>query len=210
MKNPIVHIVDDDEELRDALSFLFQSREVMVETYASAEDFIARHSPQLEGCIVLDVRMEGMSGLELLERHKALKINLPVILLTGHGDVPMAVEAIKKGAHDFIEKPFNDNELVNKVLAAIESHNKKSENIFQNDEVLRRIDGLSTRERQVMDELLSGKPNKVIAHDLNIVLRTVEVHRARIFQKMGVRGAIELANLIGKLSTTEIHDSLQS
>ena len=202
MKNPVVHIVDDDEELRDALSFLFHSREVIVETYASAEDFIARHTPELEGCIVLDVRMEGMSGLELLERLNVLKINLPVILLTGHGDVPMAVEAIKKGAHDFIEKPFNDNELVNKVLAAIENHSKKSLNTMQNEDVLRRISGLSIRERQVMDELLSGKPNKVIAHDLDIVPRTVEVHRARIFQKMGVRGAIELANLIGKISTT--------
>ena len=202
MKNPVVHIVDDDEELRDALSFLFHSREVIVETYASAEDFIARHTPELEGCIVLDVRMEGMSGLELLERLNVLKIDLPVILLTGHGDVPMAVEAIKKGAHDFIEKPFNDNELVNKVLAAIENHSKKSQNTMQNEDVLRRISSLSMRERQVMDELLSGKPNKVIAHDLDIVPRTVEVHRARIFQKMGVRGAIELANLVGKLSTT--------
>jgi len=202
MKNPIVHIVDDDEELRDALSFLFHSREVIVETYASAEDFIASHSPELEGCVVLDVRMEGMSGLELLERLNVLKINLPVILLTGHGDVPMAVEAIKKGAHDFIEKPFNDNELVNKVLGAIESHCKKNQNNTQNEDILRRISDLSIRERQVMDELLSGKPNKVIAHDLDIVQRTVEVHRARIFQKMGVRGAVELAHLIGKLSTT--------
>ena len=201
MKNPVVHIVDDDE-LRDALSFLFHSREVIVETYASAEDFIVRHTPELEGCIVLDVRMEGMSGLELLERLNVSKINLPVILLTGHGDVPMAVEAIKKGAHDFIEKPFNDNEMVNKVLAAIENHSKKSQNTMQNEDVLRRISSLSIRERQVMDELLSGKPNKVIAHDLDIVPRTVEVHRARIFQKMGVRGAIELANLVGKISTT--------
>ena len=199
MQNPVVHIVDDDEELRDALAFLFNSRAVIVETYASAENFIASCSTQLEGCIVLDVRMEGMSGLELLERLNVLKINLPVILLTGHGDVPMAVEAIKKGAHDFIEKPFNDNELVNKVLAAIASHGKRSEGATQHNDVLRRISGLSTRERQVMDELLSGKPNKVIAHDLDIVPRTVEVHRARIFQKMGVRGAIELANLIGKL-----------
>ena len=201
MKNPVVHIVDDDEELRDALSFLFHSREVIVETYASAEEFIGRNTPELDGCIVLDVRMEGMSGLELLERLNVLKINLPVILLTGHGDVPMAVEAIKKGAHDFIEKPFNDNELVNKVLVAIENHSKKNKNTVQNGDVLRRISSLSTRERQVMDELLSGKPNKVIAHDLDIVPRTVEVHRARIFQKMGVRGAVELANLLGKIST---------
>ena len=201
MPNPLVHIIDDDEELREALAFLFDSRAVGVETYASAESFIARCLAPVGGCILLDVRMDGMSGLELLDRLKTMKINLPVILLTGHGDVPMAVEAIKKGALDFIEKPFNDNELVNKVLAAIASHDKGAASTVHRNEVLHRLDGLSKRERQVMDELLLGKPNKLIAHELRIVPRTVEVHRARIFQKMGVRGAIELANLIGQISS---------
>lgn len=208
--SPVVHIVDDDDELRSALTFLFQSRDVAVEAYSSGEEFLGKCGVELDGCLLLDVRMKGMSGLELLNQLMAQKVHIPIILLTGHGDVPMAVEAIKKGAHDFIEKPFNDNELVNKVLAAIDIQNLNSSHADKKSALMKKIKTLSAREHQVMNALLSGLPNKVIAHNLQIVPRTVEVHRARIFQKMGVRGAIELANLIGKLSTVELHDSLQS
>ena len=208
--NPVVHIVDDDDELRSALTFLFQSRDVVVETYSSGEEFLEKFGIELDGCLLLDVRMKGMSGLELLNQLNLQNVHIPIILLTGHGDVPMAVEAIKNGAHDFIEKPFNDNELVNKVLAAIAVQNLRNSQVDPKSALIKRIESLSTRERQIMNALLSGLPNKVIAYNLQIVPRTVEVHRASMFKKMGVRGAVELANLIAKLSTSELRHTLQA
>lgn len=193
MTAPTVHVVDDDDAIRDALSWLLRSRGLPARTWPSAEAFLAEWSEPLRGCVVLDVRMDGMSGVELFERLLALGSRLPVIFLTGHGDVPLAVSALKRGAFDFVEKPFNDNDLVDRVVAALgqeESLRRASET---EADVAGRLGALTERERQVMERILAGDYNKQIAEGLGITVRTVEVHRARVFEKMGVRSAVELA-----------------
>jgi two-component system response regulator DctR len=198
MSSGVVYIVDDDEAIRDALAWLFQSRGVTVETFASAEAFLDGWSAERRGCLVLDIRMDGMTGLELFDRLLHQDSRLPVIFLTGHGDVPMAVSALKKGARDFIEKPFNDNELVDKVIEALTWDASQRESDADAASLAARLASLTLRERQVMDLVLAGKLNKVIADDLGITMRTVEVHRAHAFEKMGVRTAVELATLMSQ------------
>jgi two-component system response regulator DctR len=198
MTEGVVYIVDDDEAIRDALGWLFQSRGVSAECYASAEDFLAAWRDGCSGCLVLDIRMEGMTGLELFDRLYETGARLPVIFLTGHGDVPMAVSALKKGARDFVEKPFNDNDLVDKVIEALEWEARRLESDADAASLAQRLDSLTLRERQVMEKVLAGKLNKVIADDLGITMRTVEVHRAHLFEKMGVKTAVELAQLLSQ------------
>ncbi len=197
MTAPTVHVVDDDEAIRDALSWLLRSRGVAARTWSSAEAFLAEWSEATRGCLVLDVRMDGMSGVELFERLAAQGSRMPVIFLTGHGDVPLAVSALKKGAFDFVEKPFNDNELVDRILAAVKQDEALRERARSEASVAARLAELTPREREVMERVLAGDYNKTIADALGIAVRTVEVHRARIFEKMGVRSAVELAGLIG-------------
>ncbi|MGE5504663.1 MAG: response regulator transcription factor [Actinomycetota bacterium] len=192
----IVHIVDDDAAIRDALAWLLQSRGVEARAFESAEAFLAAWAPDMAGCLLLDIRMEGMSGLDLFQRLGELGSTLPVIFLTGHGDVPMAVTALKQGARDFVEKPFNDNELVDRIIAVLAWDAAQREARADADSVSARIGSLSERERQVMDLVLAGKLNKVIADELGISMRTVEVHRAHVFEKMGVRTAVDLARLL--------------
>jgi len=199
MSAPRVHIIDDDPAIRDALNWLFKSRNLSVTTWPSATAFLDGPWRELEGCLIVDIRMEGISGLELFERLKQLGCSLQVIFLTGHGDVPMAVDALKKGAHDFIEKPFSDNDLVDRVIAALDAEARQRERVSVRATIEARLATLSGREREVMDLLLAGKMNKVIADELGITMRTVEVHRARIFEKMSVRSAVELANLMASL-----------
>lgn len=196
MTKGIVFIVDDDEAIRDALAWLFQSRGVMAETFVSASDFLSSWTPGHRGCLVLDIRMDGMTGLELFDRLQEMESRLPVIFLTGHGDVPMAVSALKKGARDFVEKPFNDNDLVDRVIDALTWDAIQREGDADAASLAARLANLTLRERQVMDLVLAGKLNKVIADDLGITMRTVEVHRAHVFEKMGVRTAVELAQLM--------------
>ena len=196
MNTPQAHLVDDDEAIRDALSWLLKSRGIPSTTYASAEDFLAAWTPELAGCVVLDMRMTGMTGLDCFERLQKNESKMPVIFLTGHGDVPLAVATLKKGAFDFFEKPLNDNELANRVAEAIENHAQQRENNASTDSVNRRLSSLTTRERQIMDFVLTGKLNKIIAYELNISMRTVEVHRANIFEKMQVKTAVDLVNLL--------------
>jgi two-component system response regulator DctR len=150
----------------------------------------------LVGCLVLDVRMDGMSGLELFDRLLTRGCVMPVIFLTGHGDVPLAVAALKKGAYDFIEKPFNDNELVNRVLEALAIDAAHRQNLANKASLESRLATLTAREREVMELILAGRLNKLIADELSIAVRTVEVHRARIFEKMRVRSAVELSQLL--------------
>ncbi|HNC50976.1 MAG TPA: response regulator [Accumulibacter sp.] len=190
------YLIDDDEAIRDSLSWLLESRGVACRSYASAEEFLSAWNASLAGCILLDIRMEGMSGPELFDVLNERGNRLPVIFLTGHGDVPMAVSAIKKGAFDFVEKPCNDNELANRVIAALQLDARQRMAASDADSVNTLIDRLSTRERQVMERILAGKLNKVIADELAISMRTVEVHRANVFEKMGVRTAVELAQLL--------------
>jgi len=196
MSEPIVHVVDDDDAIRDALAWLLRSRGVTARTWASAEAFLAGCADGVQGCVVLDVRMEGMSGVELFDHLLAHGSRLPVIFLTGHGDVPLAVAALKKGAFDFVEKPFNDNDLVDRILAAVRHGESERERLESEAGVASRLAELTARERQVMERVLAGEFNKNIADALGIAVRTVEVHRARIFEKMGVRSAVELAQLL--------------
>ena len=191
-----VHLVDDDEAIRDSLSWLLQSRSLQCQTYPSAESFLAAWTPDLCGCLLLDIRMREMSGLELFDRLLENGNCLPVIFLTGHGDVPMAVGTLKKGAFDFVEKPFDDNQLVNRVLEAVELDNTRRATAASSDSLNERLARLTTRERQVMELILAGKFNKVVADELQISMRTVEVHRANLFEKMGVRTAVELSQLM--------------
>jgi two-component system response regulator DctR len=205
---PMVYLVDDEEVLREAMAWLLRSRRLLSESFASAEAFeamldtqIARHGPRWPGApsaLLLDVRMPGMSGLALFDRliERGLLPALPVVFLTGHGDVPTAVAAVKRGAFDFVEKPFAGNALVDRIeqaLAASQAHLLAQR---AGDAVARAVADLTEREREVMHQVIAGKPNKLIADALAISVRTVEVHRARLFDKMGVRSAVELANLL--------------
>lgn len=191
-----VHIVDDDEAIRDSLSWLFRSRGVGVVTWDSGESFLSGWSPELSGCILLDMRMEGMSGLEVFDKLIALNARQPVIFLTGHGDIPLAVECLKQGATDFLEKPFNDNNLVDRVLTALHKAKERADTVRQRDGMLRKRAQLSPRENEVLAMILEGLLNKQIADRLEITIRTVEVHRAHIMEKMGARNAVELARWI--------------
>lgn len=190
----LAYLVDDDEAIRDAVAWLLQSRGVASRSWPSAESFLADYECHMRGCLVLDIRMQSMSGLELFDRLVAAGCRLPTIFLTGHGDVPLAVAAIKKGAFDFIEKPFNDNELADKVIAALEQD--RVQPVTSGPSLEQRLERLTVREREVMTRILDGKYNKVIAAELNIAMRTVEVHRSRIFEKMEVKSAVELARLL--------------
>jgi len=201
---PTVYLVDDEDVVRDALAWLLRSRRLLSEGFASAEAFEAMLAtrpvgwPTSPACLLLDVRMPGTSGLVLFERlvERKLLDALPVIFLTGHGDVPTAVAAVKRGAFDFVEKPFADNALVDRIEQALAK--SATALLRQRDSVAvqRRLAELTERERDVMRLVIEGRPNKLIADELDISVRTVEVHRARVFEKMEVRSAVELANVL--------------
>ena len=196
MSTPQAHLVDDDDAIRDALAWQLESRGIPFAAYASAEEFLAAWTPQTSGCVVLDMRLSGMSGLDCFDRLRERDTTLPVIFLTGHGDVPLAVATLKKGAFDFFEKPFNDNELATRVEEAIGLDARQRAASASIDSVKSRLARLTSREKQIMERVLAGKFNKVIADELNISMRTVEVHRANLFDKMQVKTAVELANLL--------------
>jgi two-component system response regulator DctR len=196
MSQAQAHLVDDDDAIRDALAWLLTSRGIPHAAYDSAESFLASWTPETSGCIVLDMRMTGISGLDCFDQLLERKSTLPVIFLTGHGDVPMAVSTLKRGAFDFFEKPLNDNELATRIEEAMELDARQRAANATVDSVKARISTLTTRERQIMELVLLGKFNKVIADELNISMRTVEVHRANLFDKMQVKTAVELANLL--------------
>jgi two-component system response regulator DctR len=194
-----VHLVDDEAAVRDALTFLFQSHGLSARSYASGTEFLqALDGAALGGCVLLDVRMEPLSGLQVHDELLARACRLPVLFLTGHGDIPMAVEALHKGAFDFIEKPFSDTALVDRVLRALSVAEAQLASASQDGERQARFDSLSEREREVMTRVAAGKLNKVIADELCISMRTVEVHRARVFAKLEVRSAAELATLLAR------------
>ncbi len=195
MNTAKAHLVDDDEAIRDALAWLLKSRGLPHTSYDSAENFLANWTSESSGCIVLDMRMSGMSGLDCFDALIERKSNLPVIFLTGHGDVPLAVATLKRGAFDFFEKPFNDNDLVTRIEEAMALDTRQRARNATVDSVKARVSNLTTREQQIMELVLAGKYNKVIGDELNISMRTVEVHRAKLFDKMQVKTAIELANL---------------
>ncbi len=195
-EDALVYLVDDDEAIRDALAFLFRSRKLAVAEFPRGEALLAALPLRPLGCIVMDMRMDGLTGLETFDRLKAAGVTLPVVFLTGHGDVPIAVEALKKGAADFVEKPFNDNQLVDIVADCLLRRSEELCETAERDELARKLKSLSDREIAVLNLMLEGRLNKQIADDLSISIRTVEVHRARLLEKMGARNAVELAGVL--------------
>ena len=199
-----VHVVEDDGVLADALCLLLMSRGLGTAAYPSGEAFLASLDadwPSGPACVVMDVRMNGLSGIETFDTLRARKPHLPapVIFLTGHGDISMAVDSVKNGAFDFFEKPFNDNRLVDRVMQALQESASRLQQADSSGRIRGRLDRLTSRERDVMDLILKGKLNKIIADELGISMRTVEVHRSNVFSKMGVRSAVELARLLENL-----------
>ncbi|RST56070.1 response regulator transcription factor [Variovorax sp. MHTC-1] len=198
----LIFIVDDDASVREALAWLLRSRRLVSEHFASAEAFELRLTEEpladQPHCLLLDVRMPGTSGLVLFDRlaERGLLEVMPVIFLTGHADVPTAVDAVKRGAFDFCEKPFSDNALVDRIEHALGASLRAIEAQRARRLLVRRIEELTEREREVMRRVVEGLPNKLIAEQLSISVRTVEVHRARVFEKMEVKSAVELANLL--------------
>jgi two-component system response regulator FixJ len=193
--NTIVHLIDDDEAVRRATSFLLGTAGLAVMVHESAVQFLERLSDIQPGCIITDVRMPGMDGLELQRRLKEMSVAMPVIVMTGHADVPLAVQAMKAGAIDFIEKPFSDDTLLNAVRIAVEAHEKGGRSMVESAGTQAKIDLLSAREKQVLEGLLAGHPNKTIAYDLNLSPRTVETHRANIMIKMGANSLSDLVRM---------------
>ncbi|MCF7985887.1 MAG: response regulator transcription factor [Thiohalocapsa sp.] len=193
---PTVFIVDDDDEVREAISLLMDSVGLASETFDSAWAYLACFDPQRSGCLVLDVRMRHMSGLELQERLAEESIHPPVIIITGHGDVPMAVRAVKAGAVDFIEKPFNDQALLDAVHRAIEVDAENRGHALQVASLHERLERLTKREQEVLRQIVSGKRNKVIAADLGISQSTVEAHRAKVMEKLEARSLSELMRMM--------------
>ncbi|MEN9629643.1 MAG: hypothetical protein RJA10_2870 [Pseudomonadota bacterium] len=201
---PVVYLVDDEDVVRDALAWLLRSRRLLSEGFASADAFEAWLAPKLAAgdwpgspaCLVLDVRMPGTSGLVLFDRlaGRGLLQVLPILFLTGHGDVPTAVSAVKRGAFDFVEKPFSNNTLVDRIEQALTLSAQALAQRREQQAAARSLGDLTEREREVMHLVIAGRPNKLIADELSISVRTVEVHRARVFEKMNVKSAVELAN----------------
>lgn len=191
--NQVVFIVDDDKAVRDSLRLLMKSMGLDAETFVSGGEFLEQYQPKTSGCLVLDIRMPGISGLELQEQLVAKGIDLPIIFITGHGDVPMAVQAMKQGATDFIQKPFRDQELLDRVNDALQQDLSGRQHSVEKNEIMRRVDTLTPRELEIMEMIVDGRASKVIAIDLGVSQRTVETHRARIMDKMDARS---LAHLI--------------
>src|SRR6516164_5128169 len=188
-----VHVIDDDQAARDSLAFLLKAAKLPVKTYESASAFLDAASGMKSGCIITDVRMPEIDGIELLRRLKKLKVNVPVIVVTGHGDVPLAVEAMKIGALDFLEKPFNDEVMLASVQLALDRQEQETGRQAERAEIESRLAALSNRERDVLEGLVAGRANKQIAFDLGISPRTVEIYRANLMTKMQ---ASNLSNLV--------------
>jgi two-component system response regulator FixJ len=193
---PAVFIVDDDAAVRDALKFLLRSVGHPVEAFASALEFLDAYRDDRPGCLVLDIRMPGMSGLELQEKLVERRSILPIIFITGHGDVPMAVEAMQAGAMDFIQKPFRDQDLLDRINQALEKDAKNRAALGELNLIRERLASLTPREREVMDLVVHGKANKVIAGDLDLSQRTVEIHRARVMEKMQAASLAHLVRMV--------------
>ena len=199
-EQPTVHLVDDEAGVRAALDFLFASHGLPVCSYASGTALLERLTagPALRGCILLDVRMEPLSGLQVYDELVARGVHTPVIFLTGHGDIRMAVAALKKGAFDFVEKPFGDAALVERVRDALASDTEQQQRRSDGDSRGALLAALTQREQDVMHRVAMGKLNKVIADEMNVSMRTVEVYRARVYAKLAVRSAAELATLLAR------------
>lgn len=191
----LVHVIDDDEALRDSLTFLLRTAQIEARAHASAAAFLEKLPETCLGCVITDVRMPGLSGIDLLKRLKELKIDVPVIIITGHADVPLAVEAMKFGAIDFLEKPFNDDVLMASVKSALKQWSGETQRHTERAVIESRLAVLSNRERDVLNGLVAGRANKQIAFDLGISPRTVEIYRANLMDKMQAASLSELVRM---------------
>ena len=192
---PTVYIVDDDAAIRFAMAALMDSVTLQHEIFESADEFLEKVTEQRPGCLVLDIRMPGLGGLELQEELIKRGNTLPIIFITGHGDVPMAVDAMQKGAVDFIQKPFRDQDLLDRIREAIATDEQRREEQQVHSEIEARLGKLTKREREVFELVVTGKPNKVIAYELGVSQRTVEIHRARVMEKMEARSLADLVKM---------------
>jgi two-component system, LuxR family, response regulator FixJ len=190
-----VFVVDDDETMRGSLRWLLESLKLNVQTYASAQDFLTVYDPAQPGCLVLDVRMPDISGLQLHEILRQRQIHIPIILITGHGDISMAVHAMKAGAFDFIEKPFHDQALLERIQQGLAMDARQRCETAEREKTIERLNSLTPRESEVLEGVVSGKSNKTLATELGISIKTVEVHRARVMEKMEVDSVAELTTL---------------
>ncbi|MGA2341550.1 MAG: response regulator transcription factor [Steroidobacteraceae bacterium] len=195
-----VYIVDDDDGMRRALGLLLNTVGYKTAAFANPKEFLEKFKPDIAACLVLDIRMPGMSGLELQQHLNRMGAMLPVIFITGHGDVPMAVQAMKEGAFEFIEKPFRDQDLLDRVNHALQQDRENRGTLARRADVLQRFESLTPREKQVMEFVVDGAANKVIAIDLGLSERTVEIHRAKVMEKMGARSVAHLVKLQLSLS----------
>jgi FixJ family two-component response regulator len=196
---PLVYLVDDDEAIRDSLGLLLQSVGLDCEIYDSALAFLTAYDPARHSCLVADIRMPGLSGLELQQRLNEQRAEVPVIFITGHGDVPMAVNAMKSGASDFIQKPFRDQDLIDRIHKALVKDRERRIQRAEQDVIRGRLATLTPRETEVMKCVVRGHANKVIALDLGVSQRTVELHRARVMRKLKMRSLADLVSLVGRV-----------
>jgi two-component system response regulator FixJ len=205
-RSPIVFIVDDDEAVRNSLRLLLKSVGLAASALSSAREFLDTYKPLQPGCLVLDVRMPGMSGLDLQQLLNLQGAVIPVIFITGHGDVPMAVEAMQAGAFDFLQKPFRDQQLIDCIQRALEKDRASRAELDERSRIQERLGSLTPREREVLTLVTSGKPNKIMAADLGVSQRTVEIHRARVMEKMGASSLAQLVRMVMDLDEKAMPD----
>jgi two-component system, LuxR family, response regulator FixJ len=194
--NPIVMVVDDDTGVRNAMRALLKSVGIQSTLYGSAQEFLEAYRPEQPGCLVLDIRMPGMSGLELQQELNLRGAVIPVIFMSGHGDIPMAVEAMQHGAFDFLQKPFRDQDLLDRIQRAIVRDGELRKSLGEHARIRTHLESLTPREREVLDHMTQGKQNKAIAQVLDVSPRTVEIHRARVMEKMGAQSVAELVRMM--------------
>jgi two-component system, LuxR family, response regulator FixJ len=193
---PTVFVVDDDNAVRNSLRLLLKSVGLASQPLGSAAEFLDTYRPSQPGCLVLDVRMPGMSGLELQRELNLRGATIPVIFITGHGDIPMAVEAMQQGAFDFLAKPFRDQELIDRVQRALAKDGTTRSALQERERIRERLESLTPREREVLSLMTQGKPNKIMAHELGVSQRTVEIHRARVMEKSGAGSLAQLVRMV--------------
>jgi len=195
-KDATVFVVDDDAGVRGSIRLLLKSVGIPATPMASAQEFLDSFDPSLPGCLVLDIRMPGMSGLELQQQLNLRGAIIPVLFITGHGDVPMAVEAMRQGAFDFLQKPFRDQDLIDRIQKAVARDRQNRAALQQHGQAMQKIASLTARERQVLELLAQGKQNKVMAAEMGISQRTVEIHRAHVMEKLGARSVAQLVRMV--------------
>jgi len=200
---PTVFVVDDDEGVRNSLRFLLKSVGLTTRALASASEFLEAYTHNQPGCLVLDVRMPGMSGIELQQQLNLRGAAIPVIFITGHGDIPMAVEAMQHGAFDFLQKPFRDQDLIDRIQRALERDARNRSALAQHERIRERLESLTPREREVLTLMTRGKPNKVMAAELGVSQRTVEIHRARVMEKSGANSLAHLVRMVMDLEAEQ-------